>query len=95
MLTPEARCRLREMEVAEAGSADMVETAQGEIEAEHDRISKRRVSVLSYSKDTDGKVYSYQIDSSVFSWLKVRYIYSSGTGFNGRRSSNSSKNRNK
>ena len=46
MLTPEARCRLREMEVAEAGSADMVETAQGEIDAEYQRIVRRRVSVV-------------------------------------------------
>ena len=56
MLSPEARCQLREKEVEEAGSADMVETAQGQIEAEHQRIARRRVSTILYSKDTKGNV---------------------------------------
>ena len=47
MLSPDARCQLREKEAEEAGSADMVETAQGEIDAEYQRIAMRRVSAVS------------------------------------------------
>ena len=46
MLTPEARCQLRAMEAEEAGSADMVETAQGEMDAEQQKIAWRRVSAV-------------------------------------------------
>ena len=46
MLTPEARCQLRAMEAEEVGNADMVETAQGEMDAEQQKIAWRRVSAV-------------------------------------------------